>query len=644
MSMNHLRDLIDAVAYLRMSSDMQALSPEQQRREIQEYADRNGYRILRWYCDEGLSASRGKEGDERRVAYQQLLIDSNAREWEAVLCWSTARFTRNHPHEAAQGKVILRANGVRLVTIKEGVIDWNTFEGVLKDTLFNLLDHKYSVDLSLESLRGRRDTFLRGGYPYGQVPYGYCHLYVNGTERREVPRGTKTKNLRGVLHTLAVVDAEAAVVRRIFDLYVCHDSSLRAIARVLNSEGIPGPGPGVDAEWTVQNVRCRLACPAYAGISVIGKPQRKKPTHTQLAPEERQGDWPPLVARPLWERAQEKLQANQLESTGQGKQKRRKGPGGAQEGEQKRSGALCGVLRCGVCGRMLHKDASSGSLATGRGDRYRCVSPTKAIQTPCHRWGVYEDDIMPRLARELVRAVDEETLRLCQAQPEEAGKIRNGDVLRAHITSLEKRVAEAAHAFTDPDVTLTMKRALQAQVEELDGQITEARQRLSSVEAAEGRGGVQRFLDWWETVRPELLILCEEGVVPVEADQVLQPEGTGDTYLVAQGGEHLVGVRVDVEGDKVVASRGDAIITDPGKVRALLKWLGCEVRVYWKPFEVPPGVKRRRGAGGQQWMLDYARLTITLNCDDGAVRGSSSGRNATTRRRTTNRVERTLCF
>src|SRR5262245_35874619 len=127
---------IKAVAYLRMSTDDQSLSPEQQRREVQEFADRNGYEIVRWYVGEGISASKC---DERRLEYQQLLIDSSSGEWQAVLCWSTSRFTRNHPHEAATGKKILRSNGVYLDTVKEGRIDWNTFEGVMKDTLFNLL-------------------------------------------------------------------------------------------------------------------------------------------------------------------------------------------------------------------------------------------------------------------------------------------------------------------------------------------------------------------------------------------------------------------------------------------------------------------------------------------------------------------------
>ena len=68
--------------------------------------------------------------------------------------------------------------------------------------------HKYSVDLGRDSLRGRRNTFLAGGYPHGSIPYGYAHLYVCGPEQRVVPRTEKTKNLRGWIHFLAVVESE----------------------------------------------------------------------------------------------------------------------------------------------------------------------------------------------------------------------------------------------------------------------------------------------------------------------------------------------------------------------------------------------------------------------------------------------------
>ncbi len=44
--------MITAVAYVRMSSNKQEASPNQQREEITKLAEREGYRIIRWYTDE----------------------------------------------------------------------------------------------------------------------------------------------------------------------------------------------------------------------------------------------------------------------------------------------------------------------------------------------------------------------------------------------------------------------------------------------------------------------------------------------------------------------------------------------------------------------------------------------------------------
>ena len=47
--------MINAVAYVRMSSDKQEASPKQQRDEITKLAQREGYSVIRWYTDEAVS-------------------------------------------------------------------------------------------------------------------------------------------------------------------------------------------------------------------------------------------------------------------------------------------------------------------------------------------------------------------------------------------------------------------------------------------------------------------------------------------------------------------------------------------------------------------------------------------------------------
>ena len=60
--------LIPAAGYVRMSTDDQNDSPDRQRHEIQALAERDGYEILRWYEDHGISgtASKNRPGFQRQ--------------------------------------------------------------------------------------------------------------------------------------------------------------------------------------------------------------------------------------------------------------------------------------------------------------------------------------------------------------------------------------------------------------------------------------------------------------------------------------------------------------------------------------------------------------------------------------------------
>ena len=53
---------IKAVAYYRMSTDKQedSASTTQGRIAVVEYAAANGYEIIRWYIDEGISGSKSR--------------------------------------------------------------------------------------------------------------------------------------------------------------------------------------------------------------------------------------------------------------------------------------------------------------------------------------------------------------------------------------------------------------------------------------------------------------------------------------------------------------------------------------------------------------------------------------------------------
>ena len=88
--------MINAVGYIRMSSDKQEASPEQQRQEIIALGKRDGYKIIRWYTDEGISG----DATEKRFEFQRMISDSDRGDFQAVLCWDQDRFGRFDSIEA----------------------------------------------------------------------------------------------------------------------------------------------------------------------------------------------------------------------------------------------------------------------------------------------------------------------------------------------------------------------------------------------------------------------------------------------------------------------------------------------------------------------------------------------------------------
>ena len=72
--------LTPAVAYIRMSSNQQDASPEQQRAEINKLAGREGYSVIRWYEDPGVSG----DDTRKRKAFLRMLKDADDKKWTKV--------------------------------------------------------------------------------------------------------------------------------------------------------------------------------------------------------------------------------------------------------------------------------------------------------------------------------------------------------------------------------------------------------------------------------------------------------------------------------------------------------------------------------------------------------------------------------
>mgnify|MGYP001134041314 FL=1 len=83
-----------AAAYIRVSTDRQEeLSPDAQKRELKNYAQKHGILITEFYQDNGISGRTA----EKRPAFQEMisLAKSPEHPYDLILVWKFSRFARN---------------------------------------------------------------------------------------------------------------------------------------------------------------------------------------------------------------------------------------------------------------------------------------------------------------------------------------------------------------------------------------------------------------------------------------------------------------------------------------------------------------------------------------------------------------------
>ncbi len=201
--------MTNAVIYARYSSDSQREeSIEGQLEACRSYAKANDLIVINEYIDRAESAR-----SDKRQAFQQMVADSDSRQFDTVLVYQFDRFARNR-HDSAIYKNRLRNNGVRVVSAKENIPDDPS--GIMLEGMLEALAEYYSADLAQKIRRGQSTNAEKARYNGGVVPLGYK---VNAEKRFEIE------------------DVEAAIVQTIFADYE-KGATIKDIVAELNKKGV----------------------------------------------------------------------------------------------------------------------------------------------------------------------------------------------------------------------------------------------------------------------------------------------------------------------------------------------------------------------------------------------------------------------
>ncbi|WP_370540268.1 recombinase family protein [Advenella sp. FME57] len=271
--------------YVRMSTEHQKYSTENQAAAIAEYAQKHGMRIVKTYEDAGKSGLNLKG----RRGLQELLCDVErpSAGFEAILVYDISRWGRFlDPDEAAAYVYACKLRGIPVIFCAEsfnndGSLHSNLFIGIRRT-----MAAAYSQDLSKKVFKGACNI-VRHGYRQGGAPgFGLRRQLID--EQHNV-KGILSRGEKKSIQTDRVIlvpgpPEEIAAVQRIYELFLNKGMPERVIASVLNREGIL---TDTGAQWTRGTIHQILTNEKYIGNNVYNRTSFKlKIQHVNNPPEE----------------------------------------------------------------------------------------------------------------------------------------------------------------------------------------------------------------------------------------------------------------------------------------------------------------------------------------------------------------------
>ncbi len=276
---------VRAAQYVRMSTEHQKYSTDNQAEEIRRYAERRGYEIVQTYADEGKSGLN----IGGRLGLQQLIedVENGRANFQALLVYDVSRWGRfQDPDEAASYELRCRRAGVAVHYCAEQFENDGSIGSSIIKTVKRAMAGEYSRELSVKVFQGQANLIRLGYRQGGAAGYGLRRRLIdqNGAAKTELGRGEQKSIATDRIILIPGPAAEVAVVVQVYRWFVEDGMSEREIAGLLNQRGILSD---LSRPWTRGSVHQLLINEKYIGNNVWARTSCKlKTTHVQNAPTE----------------------------------------------------------------------------------------------------------------------------------------------------------------------------------------------------------------------------------------------------------------------------------------------------------------------------------------------------------------------
>ena len=255
-----------AAQYVRMSTEHQRYSTDNQSDEIARYAEQRGIEIVHTYSDEGKSGLRiqGRDG------LKQLIddIQSGRAGFEMVLVYDISRWGRfQDADESAYYEYICKRAGISVIYCAEQFENDGSPVSTIVKGVKRAMAGEYSRELSQKVFTGQC-RLIELGYRQGGPPgFGLRRMLI---DEHGVTKGTLERGEHKSIQTDRVTlvpgpPEEIAVIQKIFRNFVEDRKSETEIAAILNAQGVL---TDLGRVWTRTTVHQVLINEKYIGNNV----------------------------------------------------------------------------------------------------------------------------------------------------------------------------------------------------------------------------------------------------------------------------------------------------------------------------------------------------------------------------------------
>jgi DNA invertase Pin-like site-specific DNA recombinase len=261
-----------AAQYLRMSTDLQKYSFENQRSGIADYALAHDFEVVQTYSDAAKSGLLMKNRNGLKTLLRDVVQNPPYR---AILVYDVSRWGRfQDVDESAYYEFICKSAGVPVHYCAELFRNDNSVMDSIFKSLKRAMAAEYSRELGEKVYAGQKRLILLGYKMGGKPTYGLRRLLLSADGNpKQLLRTGQRKSLEEEHVVLIPGPAEeVAVVRRIFAMAIAGDSPIK-IADTLNVEGVPFAE--FRKSWAYQNVRNLIKNPVYTGRNTWGRSNQR---------------------------------------------------------------------------------------------------------------------------------------------------------------------------------------------------------------------------------------------------------------------------------------------------------------------------------------------------------------------------------